>query len=148
MDLTPWLALGFVGFWIYKVVKHYFFTPKRRKLWAGSVPITDETLRAWYVEVWWETYNVIAPEDRVNHEPTPHWWIYQDHHFLPSYLGQSLIGYWVKQQGDASRVIFVTEASKNNRNLIRHECAHDIMNSIEHSTKYFSQGTYVMRQFQ
>lgn len=147
MDLTLWLALAFVVFWVGKLVHHFFFAPKRRKLWAGSVPITDEKLRAWYTEIWWETYNVIAPEDRVHHEPTPHWWMYMDHHFLPSYLGQNLIGYWVKQQGDASRVIFVTGASKENRNLIRHECAHDIMDSIYHSDKYFRRDSYVMKQF-
>lgn len=135
-------AVVFVGFWLFKLVK-YWVSPERRMLWAGSEPITDEELRNWYMEIWWETYSVIAPEDRVNHEPTPHWWIYKDHTFLPTYLGERLIGWWAMEQ----RAIFVTTASKDNVNLIRHECAHDIMNSINHSDKYFSPNTYVLKQF-
>lgn len=142
--LTKMLTLSFIGFFIWKLVTGLRDKARRRMLWAGSVPITDAELRAWYREIWWETYQVIAPEDRVNHEPTLHWWVYQDHTFLPSYLGAMLIGWWSMKE----RAIFVTKASMRNRNLIRHECAHDIMNSIEHSAKYFSAGTYVMKQFQ
>ena len=142
--LTGIFGIGFVLFWVGKVVHHFFFAKKKRMLWAGSVPITNEELRDWYATIWWETYQVIAPEDRVNHTPTPHWLIYKDAEvFLPSYLGVRLIGWWAMEQ----RAIFVTDASKKNRNLIRHECAHDIMNSIQHSAKYFSLETYVMNQF-
>lgn len=143
MNFILFAGLLFVLFFAYKIVRHYFFTPKRRKLWAGSEPITDEILRTRYTELWWETYNVIEPADRVNHEPTPHWWIYKDHYFLPSYLGTNLIGWWAMEQ----RAIFVTSSSVTNEQLIRHECAHDIMNSIHHSDKYFSPNTYVMKQF-
>lgn len=141
--LLSFAALAFVGFWVYKLWVG-LRKPRPRKLWAGSVPIADEARRALYTEIWWETYEVIAPEDRVNHEPTPHWWMYQDHTFLPSYLGERLIGWWAKEQ----RAIFVTKASKDNRNLIRHECAHDIMDSIAHDPKYFPAHGYVMKQFE
>jgi hypothetical protein len=137
------LAVAFVLFWVWKAVTGFIAYRTRRKLWAGSKPITDLELLAWYKEIWWETYAVIDPADRVYHEPTPHWWKYQDHHFLPSYLGERLIGWWAKEQ----RCIFVTDLSMRNRDLIRHECAHDIMDSIEHSAKYFSKNTYVMHQF-
>ena len=144
MDIRVILAVFFVIFFIVKIVTG-LKQSRRRMLWAGSEPITDEELRQWFFEVWWETYEVIDPADRVNHTPTPHWWMYKDHTtFLPSYLGNMLIGWWAKDQ----RAIFVTERSKNNRNLVRHECAHDIMNSIEHSSKYFDNNTYVMKQFQ
>lgn len=142
--ITKILLVAFVIFWVWKTAKGVWFAAKRRKLWAGSVPIDDEGLREWYTQIWWETYKIIAPEDRVNHEPTSHWWLYLDHTFLPTYLGERLIGWWSMKE----RAIFVTKDSLNNRNLVRHECAHDIMNSIEHREKYFSSNTYVMKQFQ
>ena len=139
MDIVLLAGLGFVGFCVYKLVR-YFTTPRPRNLWPGSEPITDPERRAWYTEIWWETYAVIDPEDRRNHEPTPHWCIYKDAAIIPG----GFIGWWSKDQ----RAIFVTIGSKDNVNLVRHECAHDIMNAIDHRTKYFSKGTYVMKQFQ
>jgi hypothetical protein len=131
-------GLAFVVWFLYKAGT-YYLGDRPRNLWKGSEPITDLQLLALYKEIWWETYAVIAPEHRVNHEPTPHWWIYKDAAIIPG----GYIGWWSKDQ----RAVFVTKASKTNRQLIRHECAHDIMNSIEHPSAYFQSHTYVMQQF-
>lgn len=142
MDVAVLISTGIALFWVYKLVRR-LMEPKRRGLWEGSVP-ADDDLREWYKGIWWQTYDVIAPEHRVNHQPTPHLFVYQDHHFLPMAPDERLIGWWSHDQ----RAIFVTRASQRNINLIRHECAHDIMNSIHHSDQYFSPGTYVMKQFE
>lgn len=142
MEPVHVLALAGVAFWIYQLVKG-LRRPRARRLWEGSVRITDPELLQWYEQLWWETYAVIAPEHRVNHAPTTNWFLYQDHHFLPTYMGNRLIGWW----SGLDRIIFVTPASIRNAQLIRHECAHDIMHSVGHDSRYFSDGTYVMRQF-
>jgi len=113
--------------------------PTPRQMWAGSEPITDELERARLMDIWWETYERIDPADRIHHEPTLHWWIYQDADIIPG----GFLGYWTH----ASRAIHVTRATIHNVQLIRHECAHDIMNQRSHPETYFSEGTYIMKQF-
>lgn len=131
-------TLAFVLWWLYKLGAHYLWN-RPRDIWKGSEFVTDITLLDFYREVWWETYYAIAPAERVHHQPTPYWRIYTDAKRLPG----GFVGYWMRDQ----RCIFFTAAHSTNRQLIRHECAHDILNSIEHPSSYFQPDTYILRPF-
>jgi hypothetical protein len=131
-------SLAFVSFAAYKLIRRYAF-PAPRKMWAGSVPITDEKVRERLTRLWWETYSRIDPDDRRNHDPAIHWWMYMDADVMPG----GFAGYWTSEL----RAIHVTRATVNNDQLVRHECAHDILNSIHHFDKYFTPGKIPLKQF-